>query len=360
MQISPVFPKSLDSTMISAYTDCPQKFYYEYCLKLAYAGTSPDLHAGGALAAGFEAARNAFYRDSLSQPQAVAKGLEAFVDYWGLYEAPEKHVKQFNTVAYLLGEYFEAWPMATDHIQPYRNPQNHRPAVEFTFAMPTEITHPETGMPLLYSGRCDLVGVITDMNNAAAVVDEKTAKSMGPSFRTKWDMRGQFYGYARAAIEADIPVEFAVVRGIQIMVTDTNFEEIIIPTPAYRIDRWWRATNQKAKEITLRWDWMQKIRTDIKQKYGHLSDCHNLMNKASHDVWTFSFGEPCEQYGGCTFKRSCLRENPHLFYTQYETREWDPLAKDPAKSNGDALKELSSVEAPEELLNLLEKADAPF
>lgn len=349
MTHSPTFPTSLDSTMLSAYTDCPQKFFLEYCLKLAPSGVSPDLHAGGALAAGFEAARKGFYFENLSQEEATFAGLAAFTKYWGWYEPPEKHVKTYLNCAFALSEYFNKYPMKTDHARPIRLPDN-RPAVEYTFALPTDVPHPETGEPILFSGRCDLVASLRDNGGAIAVVDEKTTKSISNTFFRKWSMRGQFYGYAKALQMTGLDVEYALIRGIGLQVSEIVFAEVLQPLTDFNIDKWWVATNQKIAEIAGRWKYMNARRIDVAKELRLPASDPKLIeyqNKVSHTPWTYAFGEACEGFSGCAFKKNCLSKNPHLYYDDYDRRTWDPLAKNPTEGNIDTLSQIESTELPE-------------
>jgi hypothetical protein len=360
MTETPTFPKSLDSTMVSSYTDCPQKFFLEFCLKLAPIAVSPDLHAGGALASAFEVARKAFYFDGLPQDRAIEMGFAEFTRFWGDYEPPEKHAKTFINCGFAFTEYFNQYSMVTDHLNPIRLPDG-RPAVEYTFAIPTKVPHPETGEPILFSGRCDLVAELTNNNNAIAVVDEKTSKSIGNSFYRKWGLRGQFRGYAYALREAGINVEYALVRGIALQVTQTQFCEVLVPIADYSLDRWWVATNQKIAEIANRWKYMQGKRETVKGMLDQgvpIPDYQvaNHMNAVSHDAWTYAFGEPCEQFFGCAFKQLCLSQHPHMSYDNYERRYWDPLAKNPTEGSVDTLQGMTSTELPIEAQILLKGA----
>jgi len=350
--LDPIFPNSIDSTMLSAYTDCPQKFYIEYCLRLSPQGRSPDLHGGGAVAAGMEATRKAYYLHKLPMSEAVALGFAAFTKYWGDYDPPEKHVKSFINMAHAFTEYFIKWDLDNDDLQPIDLPAG-ASAIEFTFALPTEVKHPITGDPLLYSGRCDLVG---QRNGEVAVVDEKTTKSLGPSFYRKWGMRGQFLGYCYAVNKLGVDCEAAIIRALCIQVTDLKLEEVRVPVPYYKQERWWETTNNKLRELVGRWEWMQDRRTSlVRDNYRDRVEFNQAQNKVSHGCWSHAFAEACEQYGGCSFKTLCSREYPHLHYGGYDTRIWDPLAKDPTAKSITSLEEMDSIALPAEGMALIGK-----
>ena len=351
--LDPVFPNSIDSTMLSAYTDCPQKFFIEYCLRLSPQGRSPDLHGGGAVAAGMEATRKAFFHDGKSMEESVGVGLEAFTIYWGDFEPPEKHNKTYINMAHAFTEYWIKWNLETDDLTPLDLP-GEASSIEFTFALPTRVTHPITGDPILYSGRCDLAAT---RGGIVQVVDEKTTKSLGSSFARKWGMRGQFMGYCFALNTLGMQCEHALIRALCIQVTDLKLEEILVPVPYYKQQRWWNASQNKIEEIVGRWHWMLERREQIAKQNPTLGriELNQLQNEASHGIWTYAFAEACEQYGGCSFKTLCSRQHPELHYGGYDTRIWDPLAKDPTAGSTSSMEEMESTSLPPEGMALIGK-----
>lgn len=53
----PMFPHAIDSTMLATFRSCPQKFFRQYIQHWKPKTESVHLIAGGAFAAGIEAAR---------------------------------------------------------------------------------------------------------------------------------------------------------------------------------------------------------------------------------------------------------------------------------------------------------------
>ena len=94
---TPMFPEVIDNTMRSDFFDCPQKFKKSFVDQLGSAQPSTDLHAGGAFAAGIEAARIAFYRDGLPQMEATIKAIDAAVVYWGDFKPPTSRCTRTST-----------------------------------------------------------------------------------------------------------------------------------------------------------------------------------------------------------------------------------------------------------------------
>ncbi|NIS77786.1 MAG: hypothetical protein GTO00_09270 [Deltaproteobacteria bacterium] len=292
------FPQYIDSTILNSFKQCELKFYREFILGLTPHATSPDLHAGGAFAAAIETVRMSFYGDKKNLTEALCNGLLKFIDEWGEYEPPEQNPKTFVRVATALIAYFDEYNPGDDHIQPYMS--NNKPAVEFTFAVPLPINNPETGEPLFYCGRYDMLGIF---NNAYWGVDEKTTKALGASWAKRWDLRSQFIGYAWASAQVGMPIEGIIVRGVGILKTDITFLEVPVQIPKWKIDRWLEVMLQTVRNMITAWERRE---------------------------WFANFDEACTAYGGCTFNTLCNSKHPAPWLNDYELRRWDPLAKDPS------------------------------
>lgn len=232
------FPQVLDSSILLAST-CPTKFFYQYCLNLSPVSKSIHLHAGGAFAHGIETVRKSFYLNKLPLDQALYDGWRSLINYWGVYdEVPLEgsgSYKDFINVSAALFDYFRNYDPRTDYIQPYIK-HDGSPAVEFTFSIPLPINHPDTGEPLIYAGRCDMIG---QYQNSACGVDEKTSYSFSQDWSKNFIMRGQFIGYTWAMQSFDIPVNMFIVRGIAIQQKSIKHLEAILTFPQWQIDRWY-------------------------------------------------------------------------------------------------------------------------
>ena len=314
------FPEVVDSTMLAAFDSCAQKFFNEYILCLASTGISPDLHAGGAFAHGLHHARVAFYADGLARTAAAVAGARAFMEYYGDYEPPDKlqngklssHPKDFvNTLCALL-DYFEFYPFDVDPIQPIMLASG-KPAVEFTFAVPTEIMHPTTGQPIIYGGRCDMLATYNAFN---CIVDEKTATSMGAQWAKAFAMRGQFMGYVFAAQHYGYDISTALVRGIAIQKTQFKHMQVIESYAKWQLTRWWTEVHRKLADMVSYWDLMQEH-----------------ADTSPHRMWPYSYGDGCSSYSGCTYLHLCTVEEPAQWYGDYAKRIWNPLEKDPTKDS---------------------------
>jgi hypothetical protein len=174
-----------------------------------------------------------------------------------------------------------------------------RLGIECTFALPLEIRHPQTGDPMLYAGRFDM---LAEREGVLFVVDEKTTSQLGDSWSSKWDLRGQITGYIWAAKQFGIPVAGAIIRGVSILKTQYGHAEASVVRSQWEIDRWYEQLNIKLQRMIDAW------------KSG---------------VFTYSLGDACESYGGCGYKTLCTVPDPEPYIpVHYERIQWNPLNKD--------------------------------
>lgn len=291
------FPQVLDSSILST-SSCPIKFFYQYCLNLHPQRKSIHLHAGGAFAKGVETVRRSFYLEQKPLDVSVYDGWRSLTDYWGTYDdVPSEgsgHYKDFYNVSAALFDYFRHYDPRSDHIQPYIKSDG-TPAVEFTFAIPLPITHPDTGEPLVYAGRCDMIG---QYQKNICIVDEKTAYSIASNWSNAFTMRGQFIGYTWAARHFEIPANMCIVRGIAIQQKSIKHVEAILQFPNHLIEQW---------------------HENMLQKVQMLKDC--WIKKS----FPMNFGTDCSSYGGCSMMDLCKSAKPDNWVDTFEVRKWNPL-----------------------------------
>lgn len=296
---SAVFPSVLDSTMLLK-SACPVKFFYNHCLHLAPVSKSIHLHAGGAFAQSVQTVREKFYRDHETLDRALLEGMRDFILYWGDYEAPSSGsgtYKNFENMLAAMFDYFHTYNPETDHIQPFIKPDG-SPAVEFTFGVPLPIAHPTTGDPLIYAGRCDMIGKVRE--NLLAIVDEKTTYAFSNNWANSFAMRGQFIGYTWAAQQFGMKVNLCVVRGIAIQQKNIKHLEALFEYPQWQVDRWYQ---------------------EMLQKVIYLKTCWEL------NEFPLNYGDICNSYGGCELMDLCTSQNPENWFNSFEKREWNPLHK---------------------------------
>ncbi len=314
-EIVPIFPSKIDSSILTSFDSCRHKVFREYILGLTPHAKSPDLIAGGAFARGMEVVRTELWVKKTNPEDALLTGAWAISDYWGENDTdPEKygkpHIKSFiNTVAALYS-YFEEYPPGKDIIKPYIYADG-KPAIEFSFAIEMDVLHPVSNDPLLFCGRCDLLG---HYNNLFCVIDEKTTTSLGPSWPYQWLMRGQFMGYCFAAQHFGLDVSTALIRGVAFQVKEIKHMEVVETYGQWQIDRWWKEQNHKVQDMVDIWN----------------ASCHLPLEEMA-EMWRHSYGDACSSYGGCVFRGDiCTSKEPENWLSEYDVRRWDPLKKDPS------------------------------
>lgn len=316
------FPEVLDSSIINDLKKCPAKFYLAHCEDWKGRGTNVHLHAGGAFAAGCEATRRAFYMGEYThwskggsgipgnwyvtqgpdsnRELAIQNGVEVLMQSYGEFEAPQYGsgaAKTLDRMAGALIYYWDNYPLNHQTAFPVMLPGNRR-GIEFNFTEVLPIDHPETGNPLLYTGRLDAV---LSFAGGTWGFDEKTTSSLGASWGDKWGLRGQFIGYTWGCRQAGLPIKGIVVRGVSILKTKYECQESINEFPDWMVDEWY----------TELLEWI----SDAKTAYMAKRFRHN-------------YGDACDDFGGCSFKKACAYQNPQAYLeTQMERRHWDPITR---------------------------------
>lgn len=326
----PMFPHTIDSTMLAAFRSCPQKMKLSYVDHWKPKSDSVHLVAGGAFAKGIEVARKAFFEGKriwaeswdvlVEQPEphyerstrwheeddptlagnteeSQGLGLAALMAAYGDFECPSDSAKSLERTAGALEFYYANYPFGADGTSPVTF-ANGRRGIEFSFAEPLPFAHPVTGNPILYTGRADMVA---DFAGGTYVFDEKTTSQLGASWSRQWELRSQFTGYVWAAQRTGLAVQGAVVRGVSILKTKYDTQQAITYRSAYEIERW-----------------LSQVVRDL----GRMQQCWES------GWWDFDLDHACAEYGGCQFQRICKSESPGTWLPmQFERRVWDPLAR---------------------------------
>lgn len=304
-------PLYVDSSMLSTWRACRRKFFWSTVHALYPTGKSVHLIAGGAFAAGMEAARKRVFNSSNPArcpfPDILDAAYLAFANTWGTYQPPENSTKTFSNTFSALREYLETFDPRTDAIQPALRPSG-EPAVEFTFSIPMEVDHP-SGVPFLFTGRFDLLGLYSGL---PCVVDEKTTSSLGFAWDEQWNLRGQFLGYVWACQQLGWDINTAIIRGIAIQKKEVKFATAIKQYPQFLIEKWHQQTLMDLRAIREAWlHWRQETSED--------------------EVFGYNFADACSSYGGCAFLQLCTQRDAEPFFSNYIRHRWDPLAKQPVK-----------------------------
>lgn len=292
----PFFPPVIDSTILASFRSCPRKMMMQYMQHWKPRSESVHLVAGKAFASGLEAARRAYYQEGDSLESAMQKGHLALLREYGTFQCPEGSPKTLERMSGALQFYFERYPLDTDHAKPANI--SGRSGIEFSFAEQLPIMHPQTGQPLLYVGRADM---IVDFCGALYLEDDKTTTQLGASWSRQWELRSQFQGYTWAARRAGIPIAGTIVRGISILKTKYDTLEAIPQYSTWEIERW-------EKQM--------------------LRDVQRMIACWQDGYFDFSLDNACSEYGGCIFQSTCKSPTPEQILELYfEQRVWDPVQR---------------------------------
>lgn len=301
----PELPVVLDSSMLTTFRACRKKFEYSYLYNLHPPGKSIHLVAGGAFAAGIDAARKYYYTaQAPSYDEMIISAMAAFIREWGDFTAPEGHAKSFENTFHALEMYFHHHPPGRDSVQPLKKADG-TPTTEFSFAIPLPIEHPITGDPFIYAGRFDMLGKWDEL---LTILDEKTTSALGQSWLDQWSLRGQFIGYCWACQQLGYPVRQVAVRGVGILKTEIKFLTALQQYPQYLIDRWYFQLLDTVKEL-----------------------CAFYEAKS----FSYNFGDSCAAYGGCAYRTLCEASEPEAWTSNYEVRVWNPLLREEKQKDGE-------------------------
>jgi len=292
------FPSVLDSSMLSAYKSCGTLFKYQYLDCWASPDPSPHLHAGGAFAHALEVTRRCFYENQTSAEFAIYQGLKALEEFWGDYVPPPYIAKTLDRMKGAFEFYYANYPLLRDgNFEPILLPSGRR-AIEFGFAHPLPIAHPVSGDPLIYAGRAD---AIVNFAGAQYLCDEKTTSSLGPTWSRQWDLRAQFTGYAWGAKLSGIDVAGTIVRGVSILKTKFETQQVPVYTAPWMIERWYEELLETIELMLF----------DYRRGY-----------------YRHALDHACTDFGGCQYRDACLSQDPvaHL-QVKFTHRRWDPLTR---------------------------------
>lgn len=292
------FPEVFDSSMLASLKACPQLFKKQYIDHWKPQELSVHLHAGAAFASGIERARTAFFVEGATAEDAVADGLRALILHYGTFECPEDSAKSLERMCGALEFYFDQYPLQHGLNEPILLSSGRR-GIEFSFAHPISIDHPETGNPILYCGRMD---AILEYAGASFICDEKTTTSLGPTWSRQWDLRSQFTGYVWGCQEAGIPVQGAIVRGVAILKTKYDTQQAITYRPDWQVTRW--------HIEMLRW-------------------IEEALWRYENNLWTHNLDHACSDFGGCQFRMACSSQDETPWLETYFTkRKWNPITRE--------------------------------
>jgi hypothetical protein len=301
------FPDIIDSSMRAKFVECPRSFQHQYIEGLVRRGTSIHLTFGASYARGLEVFRKSYFGlDGLSVPESLELALHSARAEWSATDTLPTGLHPTKTLDRCLQAIqatISQYPPEIDHITPHIEAGS--PCVEFTFALPVGIRHPETGEPLLVSGRFDMLARLAAGQSPAStaafyVFDDKTTSQLGQSWINNFRLRAQLSCYVWGARQFGYPVAGAIVRGISILKTSFGFAEVIENRPDWMIDVW-----------------EDQMRRDILRMIRCWEDSH----------FDQSLDTACTSYGGCQFLDLCANHDPEPWKAaDFEPNHYHPLS----------------------------------
>lgn len=315
------FPEILDNTIVSTWATCPTKAVYGHFLHMKPVGPQVHLDAGKVYAKAMEVYRLA-YHDPASifyhkHMDCLILGMRSLIKDFGYDEEVEAVFegtkKPFFRIAELFVKYFDRFGHATDPMKPALI--NNQLMVERSFTLELDLKNPDTGDPILYHGRYDM---LADYHGGLFVYDDKTCSQLGATWADKWDTRSQFTGYCYGAKANNYPVIGAIVRGGCFYMNRVDYAESITYRKPWELDKWWEDLHQMVYNMI---NWYTQMRDMIAQGKKHFEMARVVPMSGR-------FNEACQAYNGCEYLQLCKAPHPQKWFGDYTRRVWDPRNPD--------------------------------
>jgi len=283
--------------MISTGRSCPYKLWRMYVEHWKPQAESVDLLAGKAFASAIETARRVFFVEGRPAGEAEALGLGELWRAYGTFVPPGGHAKTAERMAGALEFYFDNYPLGADGTKPRVFGDRH--GIEFSFAEPLPVLHPETNEPLILAGRADMVA---EAFGGVFLYDEKTTTQLGARWMNQWEMRSQFTAYCWGLRSHNIHPTGVVVRGVSILKHDYGTAQALTYRADWEVERWLHQTCRDLERFKRMW---------------------------LEGFWDQSLDHACTEYSGCAFTRVCKSRDPEPWLNQgFTQRVWSPLTRE--------------------------------
>jgi hypothetical protein len=260
-----------------------------------------DLHFGACFAKGIEVARLWYFGPEPVSPQvAIQIGIDAAVNEYGTFQCPASSYKTVSRLVGALRYYWEQWPLGADGLTPIAD------GIECRFDIALPIVHPDSGKPLRYAGRYDMLA--ENRNKRLYVVDEKTASRLGDKWGMKWDLDSQTTGYiwsVRHSLGEAQREVMAQIRAVSILKYDYGHAEVDVLRSTWMVERWYE----------------QMLRDVRRMVHAYEVDEWDM---ALHENSCASFARPCE------FSQLCCNPSPERIIADgvsYREEVWNPLTR---------------------------------
>lgn len=286
--------EAYDYSMLSAFRKCQQRFQYQHETNWQPVQRSPDLHAGGAVAAGLQVMRETFYLQDGTVGESIDEGRRAAVEYWGEFESIKAN-KTLERVLQALVHYAQTYPLSHSIMPLF---VNGKPGIELNLQLPLNES-------TVFTGNIDFAYFDPTDTSKIFVIDDKTTSSLGDTWKFKWPLHGQLIGYSALLRTCGVRGTIATaVRGICMLKTKCTIETVHIPPYSdWLLRRWLEQTELTIAQIK------ECRRTG---KWNYVMDGQGV----------------CGDFGGCIYAQACLEQEPFKWLPTFcERRKWDPVSK---------------------------------
>jgi len=304
------FPEVVDSSIIQTASQCSRKGYYSSIRNIIPGEINVHLNAGGAYAKALQVYRTEYYQNGESLEVARARGAVALIKAYGSFEAPERQsAKQWHNILHAYLSYIEQYNPKFDILKPYS--LEGKSFIEFSFAIPLPVKHPDTHQPILYGGRSDMIGVMYDTD--LYVEDDKTTGQLGEKWSEQWKMRGQFTGYTWAGRHYGHDIKGVIVRGTSIQKTQTKHIQSFEYRPQWMVDQWYEEMINKLEQMVFAYERLRNMGAkNLENAYAYPKDGQ--------------FNDHCATYGGCRYRVLCSSPRPEMWVPiNFQYHKWNPL-----------------------------------
>lgn len=290
---NPLLQLAFDNTSLSAFKDCPRKYYYSIIQGYRSKAPATALSFGSAIHVVYEVFDKAI-AEGESRESALRAGCRAALAYPDSYFLGDKKRSRLSLLRSII--WYEAqFRTATlpSHIF-----KNGRIGLELSFIFP--LPFPAYNCETLYY--CGHIDKLTEYSNSLFALERKhTVSNLGENFYANYFFSSQIGGYVYAGkVIFETPVSGAIIEATQIGVNYVNFGRAVVHRINSHLEEWMEDTSY----------WINRIE-----------------DAAKDDFWPHNT-EACGKYGGCPFRAVCSKAPEVRAITlknDYRVERWNPL-----------------------------------
>lgn len=332
MSLKTFFPIVLDSTQLESM-NCPIRFFHNHVQHISEGG-NVHLTAGRAFATGIQVVREQFYNHKQSMSDSISAGIEALYAEYGDNYFEWNPEKSADRMALALEGYFNEFDLRYDDVQPLQLESGNY-SIEYSLMEEIvdtngePILHPILKVPLLFSGRLDLLATYA---GKSFIVDEKTTGGyFNTNWAKQWETRGQFTAYCwlgrQSKYEELKRLNGAIIRGISLPKSTAKDEEkrLAFYSNIDNIKFNYTLTNRNDFEVAC-WhrDMVRKVQTMVKAYTQYVDNG----SKNPELFFAGNWGGECTSYNGCYYQETCKSPNGNHFLESKEQHIWRPELHD--------------------------------